>query len=77
MKDCELVVGAQGRKVSHSSWRRIVVRANATKKKLGSTHIVPYDAVLCILRRDPLEAAGLGGSNALHFIARGERRRDK
>ena len=36
-------------------------------------YVGPYDAVLCILRRDALEAAGLGGSGAAHFTARGER----
>ena len=42
-------------------------------KKNEATHVCPYDAVLCILRRDALEAASLGGSGAAHFTARGER----
>ena len=44
-----------------------MVRANTTNK-VGSTHIVPYDALLCILR-DPLETVGLRGSDAPHFTA--------
>ena len=70
------MVGVQGNEVSHSSWRRRVVRANAAKN-VGSAHIVPYGAMLCILRRDPFEAAGLGESDALHSTTRGECRHDE
>jgi hypothetical protein len=48
------------------------VRVNVAKKD-ESTHVIPYDTMLCVLRRDPLEAAGLRGSNASYFTARGER----
>ena len=41
-------------------------------RKYGSTHVIPYDAMLCVLRGDPLKATGLGGSNAPYFAARGE-----
>jgi hypothetical protein len=44
--------------------------ANVATKD-GPTHIIPYDAMFCILM-DPLEAAGLGRSNAPYFTARGE-----
>lgn len=39
---------------------------------MESTHVVPYDTVLFILRRDPLEVASFGGSNPTYFTARGE-----
>jgi hypothetical protein len=42
-------------------------------RKDGATHVSPYDAVLCVLRRDALKPAGLGGSCAAHFTARRER----
>ena len=67
------VVGVQGSEVSHSSWRISVrVKCMTTVRKYGSTHVIPYDAMLCVLRRDPLKAAGLGGSNASYFATRGE-----
>ncbi len=47
---------------------RSQIRANATKKD-GFTHVGPYDAVFCILRRDALEAAGLSSSSVAHFAA--------
>ena len=64
------VLGVQGSEVSHSSWgsssRKLRLR------KGGSTH-VGYDTVLCILGRDPLEPAGLGGSRTADFTTNGER----
>lgn len=37
-----------------------------------SFEVIPYDTVLCILRREPLEAAGFGRANAPYFTARGK-----
>ena len=67
MKDCELAVGAQGSEVNDFSWRRGVVRTNATKE-VGTTHVVPYNAMFFILG-DPLEVLCLRGSDALNFTA--------
>lgn len=61
-------VGVQDSEVVHSNWRS-AVRSNATKE-VGFTHVVFCVAMLYILRRDPLEAASLRGSDALHFTAR-------
>ena len=41
-------------------------------KKNTSTHIVPHDAVLRILRRNPLQVASLGRSNPTDFSTRGK-----
>ncbi len=46
------------------------VRANATMKD-GSAHVGPYDAVLGIIKKGALEAAGRSGSGAAHFAAYG------
>jgi hypothetical protein len=48
------------------------VRVNVGEKG-RSTHVIPYDAMLYISRRDALESTGLRGSNAPYITACGER----
>jgi hypothetical protein len=64
----ELAVGGSGI-VSFELEKR--VKVNVIKID-GSTNVIPYDTVLCILRREPLEAAGFGRANAPYFTARGK-----